>query len=346
MNVANAIGAEFSLAEQASIEKIPTDSSAAYALYLRASSIFSEDFTASGVTRNRSRWEPLLLDAIDLDPDFALAYELLAFVYATMFEEVLSLEYAEKALELDPELGSAYAAMASMYRSIGRFDEALEFSEKGVQLSPADPVVLGGYAGSLVAAGRGEESLRVLDRLIELDPAGAVNFFSVSFIRWRAGDRDGGLVAMRRSVELRSARYSRMILGMMEFTLGNRAEGVTQVQLAHPLTSDDLLLLPHQAYSYRVVGLPDDAVRIARTWIASDEEGPPGVQSLVQSFYYHLVLDEEEQALDALVRLIENPGVFGTPPVLAMTNMFDDPTLEKPEFAALLAELRAKVGWN
>ena len=58
------------------------------------------------------------------------------------------------------------------------------------------------------------------------------------------------------------------------------------------------------------------------------------------------MLDEEEEALEALVRLIENPGVFGQPTVLAMTNMFDDPTLEKPEFQALRAELRAKVGWN
>ncbi len=298
------------------------------------------------VTRNRSRIESLLLTAIDLDPDFALAYNSLARLYASLGEEALTLEYARKALELDPELGSAYAAMASMYRTTGRFDEALEVSEQGVLRSPSDPVVLGGYAASLVAAGRGEESLRVLDRVIELDPAGAVNFFSVSFSRWLAGDRDGGLVAMRRSVELRSARYPRMILGMMEFTLGNRAEGVTQVQLALPLTSDDLLLLPVHAYSYRVVGLPDDAVRIARTWVASDEEFRPEDQFLIQSLYYHLVLDEEEQALDALVRLIENPGVIAPPTRLAMTNMFDDPTLEKPEFAALLAELRAKVGWN
>ncbi len=340
MNVANAIGAEFSLAEQASIEKIPTDSSAAYALYLRASSIYSEDFTASGVTRNRSRWEPLLLDAIDLDSDFGLAYVELALLYATMFEEVLTLEYAHKALEVDPALGSAYGAMAYMYSHTGRFDEAVEVSEQGLQRSPANPSVLLWYGISLVSAGQAEEGLRVLDRVLELDPASGLTFFVVGWSRWNAGDRDGALVAMRRAVELDPETFTgHRALSMMEATLGNRAEAEAQVRLAERLAANPELMT---AYAYRLVGLHDDAVRVAEAWAETNEEFSPEFLS----FYYHLVLDEEQQALDALVRLIENPGVLGNPTVVAMTNAFDDPTLEKPEFAALRAEFGAKVGWN
>jgi len=58
------------------------------------------------------------------------------------------------------------------------------------------------------------------------------------------------------------------------------------------------------------------------------------------------VLDEEEQALDAFVQLIENPSFAGGPIIWVMTNAFDDPTLEKAEFQELRTELRAKVGWN
>ncbi len=90
-----------------------------------------------------------------------------------------------------------------------------------------------------------------------------------------------------------------------------------------------------------MVGLHDDAARVARAWAESVEEFPPGFLS----FYYHLVLDEEQQALDALAQLVENP-VLSPPSYWLMANAFDDPTLEKPEFAALRAELRAKVGWN
>ena len=64
------------------------------------------------------------------------------------------------------------------------------------------------------------------------------------------------------------------------------------------------------------------------------------------SFFYQLVIDEDEQTLDALVQLIENPPLMGPPLIWVMNNSFDDPTLEKPEFVALRAELREKVGWH
>jgi len=342
MNVANALQAEFSLEEQQRIEEIPTDSPEAYALYLRATSILFENLTLSGGIRNRSRLESLLLAAIELDPDFALAYDRLASLYALIGEEALTLEYAHNALELDPELGSAYGSISFMYYRIGRFQEMLKPSEQGFRLSPADNFALFWYATSLVPAGRTEESLRVLDRVIELNPASALSFLNVSLIRWLAGDRDGGLVAMRRSVELDPGFFtSQRFLGMMEATLGNRAEGVARVRLAERLDPTPQSL-PNLANSFRVVGLHDDAIRVARTWVAPDE----GFPQEILVFNYHLVLDEEEQALDALVRLIENPGIVGAPTTFAMTNAFDDPTLEKPEFQALRAELRAKLGWN
>ncbi len=59
------------------------------------------------------------------------------------------------------------------------------------------------------------------------------------------------------------------------------------------------------------------------------------------------MLDEEEQALLALAQLIENVRFrLGRRETFLMTNAFDDPILDEPEFAALRAELRAEVGWN
>ncbi len=342
MNIANAVGAEFSLEEQASIEKIPTDSSEAYALYLRAISIFFEDTTGPGVARNRSRMEPLLLAAIEIDQEFALAFSWLAVLYAMTNEEAPTLEYANKALGLDPDVAYAYGAMATMYYRTGRFDKALEVSEQGVQLSPNEPIILTRYAQALVPAGRVNESLRILDRVLELVPADPTTYFFVGMIRWDAGDHDGGLVAMKRSVELDPEVFSRhRSLGMMEATLGNRAEAAAHIRLAERL---DPSPQPNAntAYGYRVVGLHDDAARVARAWAETVEELPQGTMSVL----YHLALDEEEQALHALAQVIENPPSAGRTEIIVMTNAFDDPTLDKPEFEALRAELRAKVGWN
>ncbi len=174
---------------------------------------------------------------------------------------------------------------------------------------------------------------------MELDPASATTYFIIGWARWDAGDRDGGLVAMRRSVELDpESLLTHRGLGMMEATLGNRAEGVTHVRLAERLDPNRQRSNVITAYAYRVAGLHDDAARVARAWAAMFEELPRRPTSVL----YHLVFDEEEQALDALALLLEIPTAL-SPPV---TNAYDDPILDKPEFAALRAELRAKIGWN
>ena len=111
MNVANAIGAEFSLAEQASIEKIPTESPEAYSYYLRALA----EWEASSLN-----WDLFLDQAIALDPGFALAYARKAYLYTFDLvglggagpDEAAELERsvrvnAEQALALDATLGIA-----------------------------------------------------------------------------------------------------------------------------------------------------------------------------------------------------------------------------------------------
>ena len=229
-----------------------------------------------------------------------------------------------------------------MYSRTGRFDEALEVSEQAALRSPSDPGVLFWYGNSLVSKGRAEESLRLLDRVLELDPLSAVTNFLVGLTRWDAGDRDGALVAMRRAVELDPGIFNyHRVLSMMEATLGNRAEAAAHVQLVERL---DPSLQPSTmtAYAYRLAGLNDDATRVARAWAETFEELPPGIGSVL----YYLVLDEEEQALDALAQVVENPPSANRREINIMTNAFDDPTLEKPEFQALRAELREKVGWN
>ncbi len=268
---------------------------------------------------------------------------MLARIYGFIGEEALTLEYAHKALELDPDLGSAYAWISLMYSRTGRSEEALQYIEQAFQRSPTDLTVLSRYGQTLAASGRGEQGISVLERVIELDSANYLAYSNLSWARWYAGDRDTGIVAMRRALELTPDRFNiHRSLGMMEAALGNRAEGVAQVQLAERLNSN---LQPSvlTAYGYRVVGLHDDATRVARAWAETLEELPQGDLLFV---LYHLVLDEEEQALDAFVQLIENPPGPTVPTMWVMNNAFDDPTLEKPEFAVLRAELRAKIGWN
>ena len=133
MNIANALEAEFSLAEQESIEKIPTESPGAYRLYLAA---LAAPFDAEGV---------LLDQAIAADPDFALAYAYKAFrehralvgLYDVPPDEVAELEHlvrsnAEQALALDPTLGLAHAALAATHFVNWRGAEAEQAFQRAI----------------------------------------------------------------------------------------------------------------------------------------------------------------------------------------------------------------------
>ena len=121
MNIANAVGAEFSLAEQSALETPPTSSPAAYALYLQAN-----DQVRATLLGSAEAALALLDRALILDPEFAGAYAAKASHYSSMFVNTVQStavaaadradlerrvrENAERALALDP--GNAVARLA------------------------------------------------------------------------------------------------------------------------------------------------------------------------------------------------------------------------------------------
>lgn len=46
----------------------------------------------------------------------------------------------EKAVELDPEFDLAYNALAESYNKLGELDEAIKIAKRYVEISPKDPV--------------------------------------------------------------------------------------------------------------------------------------------------------------------------------------------------------------
>jgi TolB-like protein len=118
MNVANALEAEFSPAEQASIEKPPTDSLEAYELYLAAQDEYRSPTTV-----------PKALESVDaslvLDPEFARAWALKSQILDLLSQGAVGdaappqreamFAAAQKAAELDPTLLEAQAQIGLAY---------------------------------------------------------------------------------------------------------------------------------------------------------------------------------------------------------------------------------------
>jgi len=148
----------------------PTDNAEAYALFLKAKASF-----------NATEWldaEEILLKAVELDPKFAEAYEMLAFSYwyqagwlVTSAEgQKLTSEAAAKALAIDPDLVLAQAMYQVANIETYSYLSAIDALERAVREQPGSPALLETLVWYLVEAGYFREALRFAERFVDLEP--------------------------------------------------------------------------------------------------------------------------------------------------------------------------------
>jgi TolB-like protein/class 3 adenylate cyclase len=176
MAIADQLKAKLSPQEKARVEEKPTGNTEAYAFYLRANQIarnpdtLLEDYKAA---------VQLYMQAIALDPDFALAHARLASAAAEIFHyyeptdawKMKARTEAEIALRLQPNLAEGHFALAQgIYWMDQDYERALEQFEIASRFSPGN-----GDIGRLIAAikrrqGKWRESLAEYERVEKIDP--------------------------------------------------------------------------------------------------------------------------------------------------------------------------------
>jgi TolB-like protein/Tfp pilus assembly protein PilF len=174
--IADTLRATLSDDEKAQVATKPTQNADAYVFYLRANQIYRNPDT---LLKDYETAERLYSQAIDLDPDFALAHARLASVCAEIFHfyeptEIWSTKAraeAETALRLQPNLAEAHFALGQcIYWMDGDYDRALDQFEIASRLSPSNA-----DSGRLIAAverrqGRWQEALAAYEKVAKLDP--------------------------------------------------------------------------------------------------------------------------------------------------------------------------------
>ena len=148
----------------------PTENTEAYALFLKArASINTYEFRDA---------EEILLEATELDPKFAEAYELLAFSYWWQAGTVVKAaegqklmgEAADKALAIDPDLFLAEAMFQSGNIETWSLLGEIEAFERAVREQPGKSAPLRALTSKLMKAGYLQEALTVAERRVELEP--------------------------------------------------------------------------------------------------------------------------------------------------------------------------------
>jgi TolB-like protein/cytochrome c-type biogenesis protein CcmH/NrfG len=171
--IAVALQATLSPAEQDRISVVPTESLPAYEAYLLGNQRLRE----RGLAVEQA--VEYFQDAIELDPDFALAYVGLADSYQLMrthtsrrWDELrpLALAAAEKAIELDPNLGEAQFSMAMIHHESREENLAAPFFERGLALSPNYATGRQWYSEFLSRAEENAAALEQIEIASRLDP--------------------------------------------------------------------------------------------------------------------------------------------------------------------------------
>ncbi len=188
-----------------------TTSTAAFDLYLRAMDIRRRENTDSLDTSNE-----LLLQAIDLDTEFAHAYDALAYGYLLKtYDGSMSIDDAtteaefllEKALILRPDLEEAHASFGLLKTRLKRYDEANEHYETALAINENYFAGQVNHGLSLVLQGRLKEASAAYLRAQALDPLNGNLNFNLGAMMMLIGEPDNGLRFMRRALEIKPDLY-------------------------------------------------------------------------------------------------------------------------------------------
>ncbi|MFB3095714.1 MAG: protein kinase, partial [Candidatus Acidiferrales bacterium] len=295
--------------EESGLASRGTKSAQAYEAYLRGHYLWHR-FSPEG-------WEQSVRyfrQAIDSDPDYALAHAWLAksyFLLVTLggrpHEELYpqAKEAAEKALELDDLLADAHATM-------GAFKWQLEWDwtgadadmQRALDLEPNNPAVLSEYSAYLVCMGRFEEARLQLAKARELDPLNLVIHKNIAWLSYVEREFDRAIEGYRRVVEMDPTHIAtRRELSWTYREKGMVEEAIHEAETAWSLSSEtDYYSFASLGAAYATAGNRKKALQIVTTL---EKELSKGRATWLDIAFVYVALEDNEKALAALEKGLE-----------------------------------------
>jgi len=281
-SIAETLKVEFLMHDGEAPEQAETNDVEAYDLYLRGLA------TLSGAATDRlDRAIELFQGAIDLDPDFALAYNALAYSelskpyrgYDMTGEEAASIAgpLLQTALELQPDLEEAHATLGLMTSLLGRYDESEAHYKTALGINPNYFTGHADYGLSLVHQSRLKEASATYLRAQALDPLNANLTNRLGLLLMLMGQYDDGYEFVQRSLAIEPDRHH------------------TKVALVYWMTNYGRLV---------------DAVRLGEMVLEANPDYAPLVYVMVRT-YMHLGLNDlaEELLVEARQSMPDNSAI-------------------------------------
>ena len=282
--------------------------------------------------------------AVEKDPDFALAHVGLADSYSTLgLWGVLppkeaypkSKAMAMKALELDATLAEAHRVLADV-RFFYDWDwEGAESEYKrAIELNPSYALAHNNYAFYFSALTRHDDALAEIKQARELGPVSLMINSDLGWAYYLARQYDQATLQFRRALEMDSSlAISQFALGYVYEQKEMFVESMAAFQKAVSLSPNDLESIAGLGHAYAVAGRREDALKIvARLKQPSQQMSIPSLG--IATIY--IGLDNKDEAFAWLEKaFVDRVSMM----VYIQTDPVFDPLRPDPRFQVLVSRM-------
>ena len=294
--IVNALRMTLTPQERLAIQYTATSNPQAYDFYLRGRSYYNT-MTKRGFTHALTLYQ----EAIERDPNYALAFAGIADVYSFLFKyggatpEIAgrTLDASERAVELDGGLAEAHTSRGLALSINGRHEEAEREFERAIELKPSLYEAYYFYGRDCVSQGKSDKAARLFAQAVAINPDYYEAFPFLATVYRKTGRREEAMDADRRGVAAAEkhlemypddARALYLGAGALIAT-GDAVRATEWAERALEAAPDEPSVLYNVGCMYsmmgnkeRAIALVDEAVRKGfgyRAWLEQDGDLDP-----------------------------------------------------------------------
>jgi len=228
--------------------------------------------TVAGFEKGDTAGIPFMKRAIELDPNFPLAYDSLATYYGNLMEPTLALEYATKAYQLRDRASERekLRISASYFAATGELEKEEQTYEVWIANYPRDHDAYSNLGVNYLLAGRYEKALPPFQKALELTPNNLLNHANLGVTYLFLDRLDDAKAAFDLALTRKlDGLILRLNIYSLAFLLGDTAKMEQQVAWGAGKPGEEDALLSAQSDTEAYYGRMDQARDFSRRAIDS-----------------------------------------------------------------------------